>query len=139
MNYKTEQLPEDKYYIFFDAECPFCHRSMIWILKNDKKDIFRFISLNSHWGQNFLSERNLPTQNIDTIYLWKPKSFYLKKSQAVENIALLLGGKYQFLAQINFIPTFIMDKIYDLIAKNRKNIQKNCPILTEKEKEKFYL
>ncbi|WP_373710272.1 thiol-disulfide oxidoreductase DCC family protein, partial [Kaistella sp.] len=73
----------NKYYVFYDGECGFCNFWVHWILKKDVKNQFLFASLQSEFGQQFLSERNLELKNLDTLYLWKPEKYYLQKSQAV--------------------------------------------------------
>ncbi|MDL1912991.1 MAG: DUF393 domain-containing protein [Bergeyella sp.] len=133
-----ELIDESKYYIFYDGECGFCNEWIYKILKNDKKDIFLFVSLQSDMGQSFLKERNLPSGSFGTLYLWKPDVFYYEKSQAVLKIAKLLGGKYAFLASLNIFPKFLADALYDQVAKRRKTFMSDaCPIPTKQEREKF--
>lgn len=127
-----------KYYIFYDGECGFCNHWVHWILKKDTKDLFLFASLQSDFGQNFLTERGLQRKNFNTLYLWKPNSFYLTKSAAAEKIAQLLGGKHALLAKMNFLPVSIGDKIYDFIAERRERLSDGkCFVPTEKERKKF--
>lgn len=127
-----------KYYVFYDGDCGFCNYWVQWILNNDKKDSFRFSALQSEFGQNFLKERGLENKKFNTLYLWKPNSFYLVKSEAVSKIAKLLGGKHAVLAAINIFPRFFSDFIYDKIAKNRQKLSsQKCLILTEEEHKKF--
>lgn len=127
----------EKHYVLYDGECGFCNFWVQWILDNDKADKFRFAPLQGDFGQKFLAERNLSRENFNTIYLWKPTSYYLVKSTAVLEIAKILGGKYTFLAKINPLPAFLSDKIYDKIAENRRKLSGKCRVLSEKEKKKF--
>ena len=80
-----------KYYVFYDGDCGFCNYWVQWILKNDRKDHFRFAALQSDFGQKFLKERRLESNEFNTIYLWKPNEFYLLKSQAIVKIARILA------------------------------------------------
>ncbi|NHW59559.1 DUF393 domain-containing protein, partial [Escherichia coli] len=84
-------------YLFYDGDCGVCNRWVQWVLKNDKNDNFRFVALQSSFGQSFLKDRNLPTSNFSTLYLWKPNAFYLTKSDAVIKIGRVLGGKFRLL------------------------------------------
>ncbi len=84
---------KNKYYVFYDGECGFCNYWVQWILQRDSKDQFLFASLQSQFGQQFLWQRGLDRKNLNTIYLWKPESYYLIKSAAVAEIAKILGGK----------------------------------------------
>ncbi len=129
---------ETKYYVFYDGDCGFCNYWVKWIIKNDKKDQFRFSALQSNFGQQFLWQRNLDRNQFNTLYLWKPNSFYLVKSEAVSKIAKILGGKHALLANLNILPRFLSDSIYDKIAKNRDKLSsQKCFVPTEKERKKF--
>ena len=127
-----------KYYVFYDGDCGFCNYWVQWILKNDVKDKFLFSSLQSDFGQNFLQERGLENKEFSTLYLWKSKSFCLKKSQAALTIARLLGGKFAIIGNLNFFPSFLSDLVYDQIAKNRTKLaSQKCFLPNGKERAKF--
>ncbi|MGC4129385.1 MAG: DCC1-like thiol-disulfide oxidoreductase family protein [Bergeyella sp.] len=131
-------MDTSKYYVFYDGDCGFCNHWVQWILKNDKKDLFRFSELQSEFGQRFLKERGLENKSFNTLYLWKPNSFYLVKSEAVSKIAKLLGGKYVVLSGLNFLPKILSDKIYDQIAARRMKLaSQNCLLPTNEEHKKF--
>ncbi|MEC5393918.1 thiol-disulfide oxidoreductase DCC family protein [Bergeyella sp. RCAD1439] len=131
-------VEESKYYVFYDGDCGFCNRWVRWILKHDRKAVFRFASLQSDFGRSFLKERGLEMNHLDTLYLWKPKAFYLKKSQAVSKIALLLGGRYALLSRLNVFPVMVGDWLYDRIAERRKSLGSTiCLNLSPEERERF--
>lgn len=131
-------IDDTKYYVFYDGDCGFCNFWVQWILTNDSKDQFLFSALQSEFGHEFLSERNLETHQLSTLYLWKPKSFYLKKSQAALAIARILGGKYAVVGHLNFLPNFISDFVYDQISKNRMKLAaQKCFVPNAEEKKKF--
>lgn len=133
-----KEMDTSKYYVFYDGDCGFCNFWVQWILKNDLKDQFMFAALQSDFGQEFLKERGLETKQLSTLYLWKPQSFYLKKSEAALKIASILGGKYSFIGYLSFVPKFISDFLYDKVAENRKKLATNtCFLPNEKERAKF--
>ncbi|WP_426279174.1 thiol-disulfide oxidoreductase DCC family protein [Chryseobacterium sp. S-02] len=129
----------DKHIIFFDGECGVCNFWVQWILENDKKDKFMFASLQSDFGQRFLTERGLETQQFNTLYLWKPQQYYLIKSKAVLKITNILGGFYKLLSVFGKIfPTSFSNKIYDLISENRMKIaSQKCFLPDSHQKKKF--
>ena len=138
MKNNTTDIDATKYYIFYDGECGFCNFWVQWILKRDTKDQFLFSSLQSSFGQDFLSKRSLENKEINTIYLWLPNYFYQIKSRAIFNICEILSGKYKIISWLKFLPVFFTDKIYDLISQNRKNLFKNdCPIPDKDYSNKF--
>ena len=127
-----------KYYVFYDGECGFCNFWVHWILKRDDKDQFLFAALQGEFGQKFLRERNLELTDLDTLYLWKPDEYYLRKSHAVFKISEVLGGVYQFISVLRFLPTAITDFLYDRVAENRKKLATQaCEIPTPEERKKF--
>lgn len=133
-----EEKWENKHIVFFDGDCGVCNFWVQWILKRDKKDQFMFASLQSDFGQKFLSERGLNTQVFNTMYLWKPKQYYLEKSKAVLQIANLLGGIYKFSWVGRIIPSFLSDKVYDMISRNRMKLaNQKCYLPTPSERAKF--
>lgn len=131
-------IDSSKYYVFFDGDCGFCNFWVQWILKNDKKESFLFSSLQSDFGQRFLKERGLKTQELSTIYLWKPQSFYLTKSEAIFKITKILGGKYQLLSYLKYLPQFLTNFVYDKVAANRHRLAPDhCMVLSPEQRDKF--
>ncbi len=132
------EIWEQKHIVFFDGECGVCNFWVQWILERDKKDQFMFASLQSDFGQKFLSERGLETKQFNTLYLWKPHQYYLIKSKAVLKIANLLGGIYNLSVIGKLMPTFISNKIYNKISENRMKLSaQKCFLPDQHQKKKF--
>lgn len=129
---------KDKYIVFFDGDCGVCNFWVQWILERDKKDYFMFASLQSDFGQKFLSERGLEIKEFNTMYLWKPKEYYLIKSRAILQIANLLGGIYKLSAIGKLLPVFLSDKAYDVVSRNRMKLaNQKCFLPDQHQKKKF--
>lgn len=126
------------YYVLYDGDCGFCNYWVQWILKNDRKDRFRFASLQGRFGQKFLMDSNLNAPTFDTLYLWKPEEFYLTKAAAITTIAKLLGGGFYILGSLNIFPDFVGNFFYDQIAKRRTKLaSQKCFLPNENERKKF--
>ena len=137
MSNKSQNL-EKKLIVFYDGDCGFCNHWVQWILERDKKDKFLFASLQSKSGQDFLKERNLPNKDFDTLYLWKPNSFYLTKYQAILKIADEIGGIYSFANIGQLLPNSLGNMVYNIISKNRKKLTRNqCFLPDEQQRKKF--
>ncbi|MCG2793935.1 MAG: DUF393 domain-containing protein [Weeksellaceae bacterium] len=137
---KTESSDDfkNKYIVFYDGECGFCNHWVQWILTKDHDEKFLFSSLQSEYGQNFLKERNLPNQLLDTIYIWKPGSYFLTKYQAILKIATELGGLYSLANVGKLVPDAIGNPFYNLIAHNRKKLAPNeCFLPNAEQRKKF--
>ena len=52
---EIENLPMDKKIILFDGVCNLCDTSVQFIYKHDKKDIFRFVAIQSELGQKIIN------------------------------------------------------------------------------------
>ncbi|MBU7570755.1 MAG: DUF393 domain-containing protein, partial [Flavobacterium sp.] len=65
-------LPQDKKIILFDGVCNLCDSSIQFIIKHDKKDIFRFVALQSEIGLEIIKHIGIDTSKIDSILLYEP-------------------------------------------------------------------
>jgi len=112
-------VKEEKKIILFDGVCNLCNDVVNFIIKRDRKDVFRYASLQSEIGKQLISERNINTSKIDSILLIDPNTTYYHKSTAALRIAKQLSGIYPLLSVFIIFPTFLRDWVYDFIAKNR--------------------
>lgn len=123
--------------LLYDGDCGFCNFWVQWILKHDKDNKFRFAALQSKYGQDFLKNNNFDTSHFDTVYLINSKG-YFKKLDAIAEVGPGLGGFFNILFLLKFIPDFISNKIYDWIAKNRQSLaNQSCMLPTPEERKKF--
>ena len=135
-----QNLPQDKKIILFDGVCNLCNSSVQYIIKNDKKDLFRFVALQSALGQEILNYIGIDSKNIDSIVLYEPGLAYYYKSEAALQIAKNLGGLFSLAIIFNIIPTGIRNQLYDYIAKNRYKWygkKDSCMLPTPELKTKF--
>ena len=135
-----ENLPKNKKIILFDGVCNLCNTSVQYVIRHDKKDIFRFVALQSDLGQSILKHIGIDTKNIDSIILYEPGVAYFYKSSAAIEIAKTLGGFFTISAIFSIIPTGLRNLIYDFVAKNRYKWygkQEACMIPTPELKAKF--
>ena len=133
-------IPKNKKIILFDGVCNFCNASVRFIIKRDKKDVFRFASLESDLGRKLTDERGIDTSKIDSIILIDPGNAYYIKSTAAFEISKELSGLYPALSVFQVLPEGFRNLIYDFVAKNRYKWfgkSETCPMPTEEEKSKF--
>ena len=137
---EMKKLALDKKIILFDGVCNLCSSAVQLIIENDKKDIFRFVSLQSDLGQEITTYLGISSANLDSIILYQPGYAYYYKSQAVFEIAKELGGIYSINTIFSILPSSITDYMYDYIAKNRYKWygkKEFCMIPTNDIKAKF--
>ncbi|HET8887084.1 MAG TPA: thiol-disulfide oxidoreductase DCC family protein [Salinimicrobium sp.] len=131
---------KNKKIVLFDGVCNLCDRTVQKIIKHDKKDVFRFASLQSEIGQKLMKERGLDTTELNSIILIEPGVAYYQKSSAALEIAKHLSGGYSLLSYFSFLPEGFRDSVYDYVAKNRYKWygkKDNCLIPTPELKGKF--
>lgn len=124
--------------ILFDGVCNFCNASINFVIDHDTARRFRFASLQSDIGQQILTENRRSVSDFDTVLLIREGKLYEKSTAALE-IARYLHG-WSWLYAFRFIPRFIRDIVYNLIAKNRYRIfgkSESCRIPTEEERSLF--
>ena len=133
-------LPPNKKIILFDGVCNLCDSAVQFVIKHDKNDAFRFVTIQSELGQQILKHIGISHVNIDSIILYEPGIAYYYKSSAAIQIAKNLGGIWHYGTVFRVIPTGISNKLYDYIAKNRYKWygkKEQCMIPTKDLKVKF--
>ncbi|WP_420322649.1 thiol-disulfide oxidoreductase DCC family protein [Flagellimonas sp.] len=131
---------EHKKIILFDGVCNLCNGAVKFIIKWDKKDVFRYAALQSEIGKQLIAERTIDTSKVDSIILIEPGVAYFTKSDAALEITQHFGGLWKAFAIFTWIPKIFRDAIYDLIAKNRYKWfgrKDACMIPTPELKAKF--
>ncbi|MCB9235180.1 MAG: thiol-disulfide oxidoreductase DCC family protein [Bacteroidia bacterium] len=125
--------------IIFDGVCNLCNSSVDWIIRHDKKGIFKFTANQHETGSKLLEGQHLPDGEADTIFLYEDGKLFTR-STAVLRIARKLPFPW-FLGFGGMIfPRFFRDWIYKWVAKNRYKWfgKKNtCRIPTPEERARF--
>jgi predicted DCC family thiol-disulfide oxidoreductase YuxK len=135
-----QNFPLNKKIILFDGVCNLCNSAVQFIIKHDKKDVFRFVALQSVMGQEILSYIGIDSKNIDSIILYEPGVAYFYKSDAALQITKRLDGILPIGIIFKIIPTGMRNNLYDYIARNRYNWygkKESCMIPTPELKIKF--
>ena len=133
-------LPKGKHIVLFDGVCNFCNDSVRFIMKRDKKDLYRYASLQSELGQTLTKSRGIDTDKVDSIVLIQPGEAYYIKSTAALEIAKNLSGLYPVLSIFIYLPRWFRDFFYDFVARNRYKWfgkKEACPMPTPNEQDKF--
>lgn len=125
--------------VLFDGVCNLCNGTVQFVIKRDRAAIFRFASLQSRYAHTLLREVNLPTDQLYSVIVIKDGIAY-QKSDAALQIARHLSGFWRCLYIFRFVPKFIRDSMYNVIAMNRYRLfgkQDQCMIPTPELKARF--
>jgi predicted DCC family thiol-disulfide oxidoreductase YuxK len=128
--------------VLFDGYCNLCDSTVQFIIKEDRKRIFRFAQLESDFGKSLLKEFDLESlSNKSVVFVNKGKAYI--KSRAILGMLLKLNVHFKIFAILMFvIPTPFRDFIYDYISDNRYKWfgkKEECIVPTEDVSERFYL
>ncbi|WP_298417385.1 thiol-disulfide oxidoreductase DCC family protein [uncultured Kordia sp.] len=135
---KLDELIEAHNIIIFDGVCGFCDASIQFILNQKPSNEVRFVSFQSETGQQIMEKVGLEI-NLDTI-IFVEKGIVYQKAKAFLSILKHVESSYRFAGYLSFIPSFISNILYDIIAKYRYKIMgkvEQCRLLTPMERAFF--
>jgi predicted DCC family thiol-disulfide oxidoreductase YuxK len=110
-----------------------------YVIKRDKKDLFRFASLQSEKAKELTSSFSIDTSKLDTFFLIEGEKFFTKSTAALM-ICKQLNWPIKILSLFIIFPKTFRDFIYDMVAKNRYKLfgkRESCRVPTKEEKLKF--
>jgi predicted DCC family thiol-disulfide oxidoreductase YuxK len=127
--------------VFYDGGCALCHRSVRFVVKRDRRALFRFAPLG---GATF--RRLLPSADRDDL----PDSFVVVTGEGRllvrSEAALWVGGRLDapwplLAAAGRLLPRSWADRLYDAVARRRTRWfgteTESCPIVPPALRERF--
>lgn len=131
--------PENKKIILFDGVCNLCSSSVNFVIKRDKRDVFRFAALQEDIGKELVAVHNIDPVKTDSIVFIEHGKAYVKSTAALR-ASKYLPGAWPLLYGFVIVPRFIRNCVYDIIARNRYKWygkQESCMIPTPELRSKF--
>ena len=104
--------------ILFDGVCNFCNAGINFIIKQDKRKVFRFAALQSETGQRLLKQHHLSTKEFDSFVLIDNGKVYMKSSAGIK-VYGKLPWYWKWTQAAWLAPKVIRNGVYDWIARNR--------------------
>lgn len=104
--------------ILFDGVCNFCNSSVNFLLRRDRKGVFRFAALQSEAGRKLLAEVGLQHHDLDSMVLIEGGDISLKSTAALK-AARRLPGLWFMTGLLLAIPRSLRDWCYDALAARR--------------------
>lgn len=133
-------LENNKQLILFDGVCNLCDASVQYIIKHDKKDVFRYAALQSDVGEKIIKKFDIDRNKTDSILLYSEENGIYYKSTAALKIASKLGFPRNLMVVFLIIPAVIRNSAYEFIARNRYKWygkKEACMIPSPELKSKF--
>jgi predicted DCC family thiol-disulfide oxidoreductase YuxK len=125
--------------VLFDGVCNLCNGLVRFLIKRDREAIFKFTSLQSEVGQQWLIKFGLAKNEFESFVLIRGDKYYVKSDAALKML-VQLGGFWKTFYVFKLIPRPVRDFIYDRIAKSRYRIfgrRDVCMIPTPELQERF--
>jgi predicted DCC family thiol-disulfide oxidoreductase YuxK len=130
--------------VLYDGVCGLCNRVTQFLLKHDRKDMFRYASLQSDFAGKILRRHGADPTELDTVCVVlnyeTPDEKVLVRSDAVLYLSRKLGGIWAILAWARLIPRPIRDWVYNLVAANRYQVfgkYETCMLPEPRHRSKF--
>jgi len=104
--------------VVFDGECNFCSSIVAFVIKRDKRGVFRFAPFQSEAGKTLLEKHGIREGYFDSFILIEDGKLYIR-SEAALRLWRRLGGLWSLTYAFIAVPAFIRDAVYDFVARNR--------------------
>lgn len=109
--------------VLYDGECGLCDRSVQWLLDHDPEGALHFAPLQGPTAAALRAEHPRIPSDVSTIVFVETNSedavrVYLR-SHAVFRITGHLPGPVRFLSLLSYVPAFLTDLGYRLVARVR--------------------
>jgi predicted DCC family thiol-disulfide oxidoreductase YuxK len=129
--------------IFYDGACGLCHRTVRFVLAQDRAGVFRFAPLGGEAFREAIPESSRASLP-DSVVVSTAEGKLLVRSAALLYILRRLGGVWHMVGVFaRAIPTPLRDYLYDRIAGARYRLFATpvdaCPIIPEDLRARFDL
>ena len=130
--------------LLYDGTCGFCAESVQFVLARDRGGTLRFAALESATGRVILA-RHPEVRGFDSVLFVEPANDtsperIFAHSNAALRVAAYLGGSWRWFQLARFVPSFIRDAAYRLVARHRHRLSARgplCVIPTERDRGRF--
>jgi len=117
-----------------DAHCSLCSAGARWISRNDRKNLFRIIPMQSALGISLLKHYGLdPKDPASWLYIEDGRAY--DSLDAVIRVATRLGGIWHSARALHVLPKPLQNSLYRLIAQNRYRIAGKADLCSTQDPE----
>jgi len=132
-----------KHLVFYDGECGLCDHVVQFLLQVDKRGVFLFAPLQGKTAAERLKDIPPEMKTADSLILIEnfqsPNESLSIYGKGAFRIAWLLGGPWRLVGWLSFLPAFLYDWGYRLVARNRHRFFKKeiCRLPDEGARHRF--
>jgi predicted DCC family thiol-disulfide oxidoreductase YuxK len=129
--------------VFYDGNCGLCDRMVQFVFKEDKNKRFAFAPLQGETASQYLKRLPAEVRFTDSLILVEnfrspnPRIYMLAKGAL--RIAWLLRWPWMLLGWLSFLPGWMFNWIYRIVANNRHYFfpKDTCFVPPPNQKERF--
>jgi predicted DCC family thiol-disulfide oxidoreductase YuxK len=112
---------DDKPVIIFDGHCVFCSAWARFVLRVDRRGVYRLLPAQSQLGRALYRHYGLDPENYETNILVQDGRAWFKADGSIR-MAVGLGFPWSAAAVFRLLPERWREGLYDLVARNRLRI-----------------
>jgi predicted DCC family thiol-disulfide oxidoreductase YuxK len=135
---------EGRHLILFDGECGLCDRFVQFVLRHDRRGVFRFAPLQSGVGRAAVAQAGGDPNVLTTMYVVADFQGggrrILTRSQAALFVAEQLGWPWRLALVARAVPRPLLDRIYNFVARSRYQVLgrlEHCMMPTPEFRQRF--
>jgi predicted DCC family thiol-disulfide oxidoreductase YuxK len=117
--------------VFFDGECPFCHRSVRYLIEIDVHKRLLFAPLNGKTASEILIGPQAALKKANSLVLVENyqsthRRFWIR-SKAIFKAYWLIGNGWGLIGVLSFLPSGLGDFFYRWFAAHRHQFKLKMP------------
>jgi len=109
--------------VLYDGVCAMCSCLVQFVLTHDHCSTFDFASLQSATGRTLVERAGGNPLELGSLYVCAnyrtPAARFMTKSRAALFVAGELGWPWKLTCVLRALPSGLLDRLYDLVARNR--------------------
>jgi predicted DCC family thiol-disulfide oxidoreductase YuxK len=104
--------------VVFDAQCLLCNGWVRFLLRHDRKGMFKFASIQGETGRRLLGTEGLEVDGLQTLLLVDGARTW-QHTAAIFRVLHALGWPWRLAWFVWLVPRFVRDPVYRWVARNR--------------------
>ena len=136
--------PHGAHLVLYDGVCGLCDRMLQFLLRHDRRAVFRFASLQSETGKAMVARWGGDPEDLTSFYVvadfQTEKEYAVTRSDAVLFVVRQLGWPWNLALAGSVLPRPLRNRMYDAIARSRYRVfgrYEQCLIPTEESRSRF--
>jgi predicted DCC family thiol-disulfide oxidoreductase YuxK len=124
--------------IVFDGDCAWCSAWVQFLLRHDRKGLFRFATRRSAAAASRVAPMGVRLEEEHTLLVLE-KGKLRRRSDAVLYILETLGGGWKLVSVFRLVPSPLRDIVYDRVAKYRHRLGRGETCIVPGENDQRFL